>query len=111
MSRSAKIRGRRLRLVLVVLVAILSYKKVGVCQDRVTSVRNTPTTQKPAIPQEIGKSSAPNPMADLVIGEGDLLQISLYGVPDYNQRVRVGTSGEVSLPMIGDVKVLGLSTK
>ena len=111
MSRSGKIRGRHLRLVLIVLVATLSYRKVAVCQERITSVSNGPTTQGSVIPQEIAKSPAQNPMADLVIGEGDLLQISLYGVPDFNQRVRVGASGEVSLPMIGDVKVLGLSTK
>src|SRR5438045_1703508 len=111
MSRSGKIRGRGLRLVLIVLVAILSYKKIGVCQDRITSVSNAPTMQGSVTPQEIAKSSVRNPQTDLVIGEGDLLQISLYGVPDFNQHVRVGASGEVSLPMIGDVKVLGLSTK
>jgi polysaccharide export outer membrane protein len=111
MIRSGKIRGRCLRLVLVVLVAFLSYKKVVVCQERITSVSNAPTTQGSVPPQEIAKSSVRNPLADLVIGEGDLLQISLYGVPDFNQHVRVGASGEVSLPMIGDVKVMGLSTK
>src|SRR5882724_4726623 len=111
MSRSGKTRGRCLRLILVVLVAILSFEKVAVCQERITSVSNAPTPQGSAIPQEIAKSSARNPQVDLVIGEGDLLQISLYGVPDFNQHVRVGASGEVSLPMIGDVKVMGLSTK
>jgi polysaccharide export outer membrane protein len=50
-------------------------------------------------------------LTDLVIGEGDLLQINVYGVTDFNQHVRVDSSGEISLPMIGSVKVRGLSTK
>lgn len=111
MSRSGKIRVRRLFLVLIVLVAFLSHKKVAVCQERVTPLSNAPTTQGSVRPEEVTKAPGRNPLADLVIGQEDLLQISLYGVPDFNQRVRVDASGEVSLPMVGDVKVLGLSTK
>jgi polysaccharide biosynthesis/export protein len=57
------------------------------------------------------ESSAINPAPDLVIGEGDLLQVTLYGVPDFNEQVRVAPSGGISLPMIGNIQVKGLSSK
>lgn len=44
------------------------------------------------------------------IGDGDLLQITIYGVQDFNVQVRVTGTGEISLPMIGSVLVRGLST-
>jgi polysaccharide biosynthesis/export protein len=59
---------------------------------------------------EVTKSPSRSPLAGLAIGEGDLLQISVYDVPDFNQHVRVDANGEVSLPMIGTVKVLGLAS-
>ena len=103
-SRSSKIRGRHLRLVLNTLVAFLSYQKIAASQARIESLPNLPNAQRSIVAEQVTKD-------DLVIGEGDLLQISLYGVPDFDQRLKVDSSGEVSLPMIGAVKVLGLSTK
>jgi polysaccharide export outer membrane protein len=111
MSRSSKINARHLRLVLIPLIAFLSYQKIADCQERVRAVSNAPTTERSVPPEEVTNSGSRNPLSDLVIGEGDLLQISLYGAPDFNQHVRVNASGEVSLPMIGTVKVVGLSTK
>jgi polysaccharide biosynthesis/export protein len=45
----------------------------------------------------------------MLIGDGDLLEVSVYGVTDFNQQVRVSQTGEVSLPMIGVLKISGLS--
>ncbi len=45
----------------------------------------------------------------VVIGSGDLLEISVYGAPDFNRQVRVSDGGEISLPLIGVMKVSGLS--
>jgi polysaccharide biosynthesis/export protein len=117
MSRSGKIRVRHICVFLITLIAFLSYQGIAACQERIGSVSSAPvsgapTTQGPVPLEELAKApSSRSSLADLVIGEGDLLQISLYGVPDFNQHVRVDSSGEVSLPMIGSVKVLGLSTK
>jgi polysaccharide biosynthesis/export protein len=88
----------------------------GVCaQDRVQ-----PTTQDGA-----ASTSAPQPnstvnapvtdtknasTSELLIGEGDLLQISLYGVPEFNQQARVSGEGKIPVPMIGDVYVRSLTT-
>jgi polysaccharide biosynthesis/export protein len=46
---------------------------------------------------------------EIRIGAGDLLQVTVYGATDYDQQVRVSESGDVSLPMIGTLKLGGLS--
>lgn len=48
---------------------------------------------------------------ELLIGAGDLIEVSLYGVPDFKTDVRVNSAGEVSLPMLGIVAVTGLSVE
>ncbi len=54
-----------------------------------------------------GPAAAADP--DLVIGKGDLLQVSVFGAPDYDYQVRVGNSGVVSLPLIGETTVAGMT--
>src|SRR6185369_11007739 len=36
--------------------------------------------------------------------------VSVYGTSDFNREVRVNDNGEVSLPLLGSVKIAGLST-
>jgi polysaccharide export outer membrane protein len=48
---------------------------------------------------------------DLLIGAGDLLEVSLYGVPDFKTDARINSGGEISLPMLGTVAVGGLSVE
>lgn len=45
----------------------------------------------------------------VLIGNGDLLEVAVYGADDFKQQVRVSDTGEISLPLIGQVKVGGLS--
>lgn len=47
--------------------------------------------------------------SETLIGNGDLLLISIAGAPDYRYEVRVSAAGDVSLPMAGNVKLAGLS--
>lgn len=47
--------------------------------------------------------------SELMIGSGDLLQISVEGAPEYMHEVRVSREGQITLPLIGGLKVLGLS--
>jgi polysaccharide export outer membrane protein len=44
------------------------------------------------------------------IGPGDDLDITVFGFPDLSQHVRVGNSGDVSLPLIGNLHLAGLSS-
>lgn len=45
----------------------------------------------------------------ILIGNGDLLEVSVYGAPDFDKQVRVDSSGMISLPMVGEVNVAGLA--
>jgi polysaccharide biosynthesis/export protein len=44
------------------------------------------------------------------IGPGDELDISVFGLPDLSEHARVGDSGDVSLPLIGNLHLAGLSS-
>jgi polysaccharide export outer membrane protein len=43
------------------------------------------------------------------LGPGDTISVQVYGQPDMNSTVYVGDNGAVSLPLVGAVKVAGLS--
>jgi polysaccharide export outer membrane protein len=47
---------------------------------------------------------------DYTVGPEDLLQVTFLGVDDLSREVRVNGQGEISLPLVGDVKVGDLST-
>lgn len=49
--------------------------------------------------------------AALSIGPGDLLDLSVYHVPELLLKVRVDTNGYVSLPLIGDMKLAGTTVR
>jgi polysaccharide export outer membrane protein len=49
--------------------------------------------------------------AALSIGPGDLLDLSVYHVPELLLKVRVDSGGYVSLPLIGDVKLSGMTVR
>ena len=47
--------------------------------------------------------------ADLPLGPGDLLKVSVYGSPDLGLDTRVSDTGTITYPLIGQVEVGGLS--
>jgi polysaccharide export outer membrane protein len=46
---------------------------------------------------------------EIVLGNGDLFSVHLFGTTDYAPTVRVGLDGTVQLPLIGTLSVAGLS--
>jgi polysaccharide export outer membrane protein len=46
---------------------------------------------------------------DYRMGTGDVLRITVYGQPDLTTEARVGESGNISFPLIGDVRVAGVT--
>ena len=46
---------------------------------------------------------------DYRMGTGDVLRITVYGQPDLTTEARVGDSGNISFPLIGDVKMAGIT--
>ncbi len=45
------------------------------------------------------------------LGAGDLIAISVYDEPDLSLELRIGLSGTISYPLLGDIDVQGLSPK
>jgi polysaccharide biosynthesis/export protein len=48
-------------------------------------------------------------LGEYKLQSGDTLEISVTGVPDLRQRAPVGVDGEIALPLVGQIKVKGLS--
>ena len=51
-----------------------------------------------------------SPLPEIFLGSGDLLAVSIAGAPEYRYDVRISSSGDASLPMVGNIKLAGLST-
>lgn len=48
---------------------------------------------------------------DYTVGPEDLLEVRLFGQNNLDRQVRVSGEGEITLPLVGEVKVAGLSPK
>ncbi len=94
---------------LAVLALLTLPSACGFAQERVSS-QQVPAQASASAPQATPVAARSNgDPADLLIGAGDLLEVSLYGMPDFKTDVRVNSGGEISLPMLGTVAVGGLS--
>lgn len=54
-------------------------------------------------------SFSQEPTEDYRIGAKDLLNINVFGLEELNKRVRVSEDGKISLPLLGEVEVKGLT--
>lgn len=78
-------------------------------QTPVLPAAATPTVQ-PIAPPSAAKTTAEN--SEMTIGEGDLLEVSVYGAPDFEKKeVRVSGTGDIVLPLIGREHVQGLTVQ
>ena len=82
----------RHRLALVASIAILSAFTYACAQDA---------------PTEPAQSS--RTASNLAIGPGDMLDITVYDVPELTLKVRVGEDGSATLPLVGAMRFAGLS--
>lgn len=74
----------------------------------------TPAQIEPSTPSSSPsiESAQPSSLAELMelrIAPGDLLEISVFGVPEMKQEGRVSSTGVVMMPLIGAVPVSGLT--
>ena len=83
----------------------------GLAQERVpaTEARVVAPPSSPKATPEAARNAGSAP--EILIGSGDLIEVSLYGVPDFRTDVRVNSAGEISLPLLGTVAVSGLSVE
>ena len=53
--------------------------------------------------------TVPEAPRDYIIGAEDLIEVSVYELPDMNKTVRVSGEGLISLPFVGEIKAEGLT--
>jgi polysaccharide export outer membrane protein len=86
---------------------------VGSCTFHLLA--QTPVTEeapKPAPANETAGPQSPRLLANsnLKLGVGDLIEISVFGVPDLSTKARISGSGDVYLPLIDYVHLASLTT-
>jgi polysaccharide export outer membrane protein len=57
-----------------------------------------------------GKGNPTEVAPSIRIGPGDELEITVYGNADLNQHLRVGSDGNIEVPLIGALQVAGMSS-
>ena len=71
-----------------------------------TTLASTEPAAKPTNPQTTTQANA----ASLTLGPGDEVEVAVYGAPDLSTHTRVTSDGNVSLPLVGYVRVAGLTS-
>ncbi len=80
---------------------------VAPAEDRVPSVASSPKNLERL--QALWNARSQTATRDYPIGVGDLLQVSVAGVDDFKERtVRVGSEGNIDLPLIGTIHAAGI---
>jgi polysaccharide biosynthesis/export protein len=65
------------------------------------------TTPDARTPETAAPESSPNPLR---LGTGDLIEVSVYNVPELSTKARVSSAGDIYLPLVDYVHVGGLSS-
>ena len=108
------------RLAVVQTVCVALFFQVGFAQDNGATVDAThpqAATTKPAgtvsRPPTISAGQKDLQRTDLssafVLGPGDDVEITVFGVPDLSEHTRVSPDGNISMPLIGYVRIGGLT--
>lgn len=71
------------------------------------TARAVTSTTRLAAPDSTANSGAYKGVSEYRVGPQDLLEISVFQVADLNRTVRVNTSGQITLPLIGAVQAGG----
>src|ERR1700691_3897428 len=86
----------------------LVFTLLACCSISTSAQTSAPPVQSPAGPSAPGPdTSLANP--SLKLGPGDLIHITVYSMPELEQHVRVSDEGTVSLSLIGELKVTGMT--
>jgi len=105
---------------LVVFLGMVGFFQVATAQQ--TAPVQDPTRQAPVPTEPSGvapvppagspeQSTAPPATSSaLAIGPGDELDVTIYGAPDLSGHTRVSADGNIFMPLIGEVRIAGLSS-
>jgi polysaccharide export outer membrane protein len=92
-----------------IFAAMTVWAGMAVAQQAFAPKALPPVTDAPVVAGPLAATGVKAPTHEsLLIGPGDLLHVSVLREPEMEQRVRVRDSGDVNLPLIGDVHVVGL---
>ncbi|ABF42312.1 polysaccharide export protein [Candidatus Koribacter versatilis Ellin345] len=73
-----------------------------------TAIAQEPAAQEPAVqaPADAAQSAE---RSAIRIGAGDKLEVVTYRVPELTLRTQVGSNGDVKFPLVGELKMAGLT--
>ena len=103
---------RRCALYVILTLAVLTAVAAGQQTSSTSPAKPPESGALPAQPDTPANAS-PGPLvvrdqSRYVVSPGDLLEISVYGVPDLTQKARVNGEGDIDLPLVNNVRVGGL---
>jgi polysaccharide export outer membrane protein len=75
------------------------------------SDKSPPAIRVARLPPGVADGSLAAPSGDYRIGPLDVLDISVFGVPDLTRTVEVTGNGQISFPLIGTVSAAGRTTE
>jgi polysaccharide export outer membrane protein len=87
-------------------------QNVSLPQDATHQQDTTTGPQEPLHPRVAAPEKASgvgNNSSALVLGPGDEVEVTVYGAPDLSGHSRVSANGNISMPLIGYVRIGGLS--
>jgi polysaccharide export outer membrane protein len=75
----------------------------------ILALLQTPPAPAAPEPQAAQPAVAPATVGDYEVGPGDVLEVTVYGNDDVSRIPVVQTNGSISMPLIGEVQVAGLT--
>jgi polysaccharide export outer membrane protein len=79
-------------------------------QDQASSKNPAGAVVQAPAQTQVTTPSPPNSPSPVRLGTGDLVEVSVYNVPELSTKARVSSAGDIYLPLIDYVHVGGLST-
>jgi polysaccharide export outer membrane protein len=83
--------------------------QVGPAHQQDTSKEPQAPTAAPSATAEQASRIETNSSA-LVLGPGDEVEVNVYGAPDLSGKTRVSADGNISMPLVGYIRVAGLTS-
>ena len=94
----------------VAVFGVLSLPGHAQAQPTSTSSSQSPTVNVD-VNQRAARSGASGPEIEYRVGSQDLMEIAVFGQPELTRTVRVNSRGQISLPLVGQLDAVGLSSQ
>jgi polysaccharide export outer membrane protein len=92
-------------------LAIPATEKSGVANQTVFPGPEPVQDSEGKVDEKTEQSLSPGSNPNLRLGPGDLLEVTVYNVPELSTRTRISNTGNLYLPLIDYVHVAGLTTE